>query len=83
MIKIDNDTALNDNCTMQTHLFEDRVMKMSYVDIGKNCSMGGMAVVLYYSKMEDNSSLEPLSVLMKSETLQANNVFIGSPAKKL
>ena len=83
LIKIDSDTALNDNCTMQTHLVEDRVMKMSYVDIGKNCSMGGMAVVLYDSKMEDNSSLEPLSVLMKSETLPANNVFIGAPAKKL
>lgn len=83
LIKIDNDSALNDNCTMQTHLFEDRVMKMSFVDIGKNCSVGGMSVVLYDSKMEDNSSLEPLSVLMKSETLPANNVFIGAPAKKL
>jgi non-ribosomal peptide synthetase-like protein len=81
LIKIDDDSALNDNCTLQTHLFEDRVMKMSFVNIGKNCSVGGMAVVLYDSKMEDRSSLEPLSVLMKSETLPANNVFIGAPAK--
>ena len=83
LIKIDDDSALNDNCTLQTHLFEDRVMKMSFVDIGKNCSVGGMAVVLYDSKMEDRSSLEPLSVLMKSETLPADNVFIGAPAQKL
>ena len=81
LIKIGDDSALNDNCTLQTHLFEDRVMKMSYVDIGKNCSVGGMAVVLYDSKMEDRSSLEPLSVLMKSETLPENNVFVGAPAK--
>jgi len=83
LIKIDDDSALNDNCTLQTHLFEDRVMKMSFVDIGKNCSVGGMAVVLYDSKMEDHSSLEPLSVLMKSETLPADNVFIGAPAQML
>jgi non-ribosomal peptide synthetase-like protein len=83
LIKIGNDSALNDNCTLQTHLFEDRVMKMSFVDIGKNCSVGGMAVVLYDSKMENRSSLEPLSVLMKSETLPENNVFIGAPAKML
>jgi len=83
LIKIDDYSTLNDNCTLQTHLFEDRVMKMSYVTIGKQCSVGGMAVVLYDSNMEDGSSLEPLSVLMKSETLPANTCFVGAPAKKV
>jgi hypothetical protein len=55
---------------------------MSFVDIGKECSVGGMAVVLYDSKMENNSILEPLSVLMKSETLPANNCFVGVPASR-
>jgi carbonic anhydrase/acetyltransferase-like protein (isoleucine patch superfamily) len=41
-----------------------------------------MAVVLYDSNMEDGSSLESLSVLMKSETLPANTSFMGAPAKK-
>jgi non-ribosomal peptide synthetase-like protein len=82
LVKLGNYSAVNDNCTLQTHLFEDRVMKMSYVDIGKRCSVGGMSVVLYDSKMEDGSILEPLSVLMKSETLPANNIFIGAPAQK-
>ena len=81
LVKIDDNSVLNDNCTLQTHLFEDRVMKMSFVDIGKECSVGGMAVVLYDSKMEDRSVLEPLSVLMKSETLPANTCFVGAPAK--
>ena len=81
LVKIGDNSALNDNCTLQTHLFEDRVMKMSYVNIGKQCSVGGMAVVLYDSIMEDGSSLEPLSVLMKSETLPANTCFVGAPAK--
>jgi non-ribosomal peptide synthetase-like protein len=83
LIKIDDFSVLNDNCTLQTHLFEDRVMKMSFVDIGKECSVGGMAVVLYDSKMGNRSILEPLSVLMKSETLPANNCFIGAPATRI
>jgi len=82
LVKMGDYSVVNDNCTLQTHLFEDRVMKMSYVDIGKECSVGGMSVVLYDSKMEDRSVLEPLSVLMKSETLPANTVFIGAPATK-
>ena len=83
LVNIQDGSVLNDNCTVQTHLFEDRVMKMSYVNIGKNCSVGGMAVVLYDSKMEDESILEPLSVLMKSEVLPANACFVGSPAKRI
>ena len=82
LVNIGDNSSLNDNCTLQTHLFEDRVMKMSHVNIGKQCSVGGMAVVLYDSVMEDSSSLEPLSVLMKSETLPANTCFVGAPAKK-
>ncbi len=82
LVKMGDYSVVNDNCTLQTHLFEDRVMKMSFVDIGKECSVGGMSVVLYDSKMEDRSILEPLSVLMKSETLPANTVFIGAPATK-
>ncbi|MDP4270697.1 MAG: peptide synthetase, partial [Bacteroidota bacterium] len=83
LIKMGDYAVVNDNCTLQTHLFEDRVMKMSYVDIGKGCSIGGMSVVLYDSKMEDQSVLEPLSVLMKSETLPGNSVFVGAPAKNV
>lgn len=83
LVNIQDGAVLNDNCTVQTHLFEDRVMKMSYVNIGENCSVGGMAVVLYDSKMEADSILEPLSVLMKSEILPSDTCFIGSPAKKL
>ena len=83
LVKLGDYSTANDNCTLQTHLFEDRVMKMSYIDIGKACSVGGMSVVLYDSKMEDGSVLEPLSVLMKSETLPANTIFIGAPAQKL
>lgn len=81
LIRIGNDTAVNDNCTLQTHLFEDRVMKMSHVTVGDGCSIGGMSVVLYDSVMENNSVLEPLSVLMKNETLPANKDFVGIPAK--
>ncbi len=81
LVKIGDYSALNDNCTLQTHLFEDRVMKMSYIDIGKECSVGGMSVVLYDSKMEDGSILDNLSVLMKGETISKMAIFVGVPAK--
>ena len=81
LVKVGDHSSLNDNCTIQTHLFEDRVMKMSYVDIGKECSVGGMSVVLYDSVMKDGAKLENLSVLMKGETLPEMTTFAGAPAK--
>jgi len=83
LVKVGDYTVLNDNCTIQTHLFEDRVMKMSHIDIGKECSVGGMSVVLYDSKMEDGAALDNLSVLMKGETLSKLTTFIGAPAKPI
>lgn len=83
LIHVGKDCALNDNCTMQTHLFEDRVMKMSYVTIDDNSSVGGLSVVLYDSTIEKDSILEPLSVLMKNETLPPDSRFAGAPAKRV
>lgn len=83
LLHVGDRSVLNDNCTMQTHLFEDRVMKMSDVVIGENCNVGGMAVVLYDSHMENGFSLEPLSILMKGESLPTETTFVGAPSKRV
>ncbi len=83
LLHVGDHSVLNDNCNMQTHLFEDRVMKMSDVVIGENCNVGRMAVVLYDSHMENGSSLEPLSILMKRESLPAATTFVGAPSKRI
>jgi len=80
LIEIGDDVALNDTCTIQTHLFEDRVMKMSYVRIGNRCSVGAGSTVLYDTHMGDGSSLEDLSLLMKGEALPAGTAWTGIPA---
>jgi non-ribosomal peptide synthetase-like protein len=80
LITIGDDAALNLDCTLQTHLFEDRVMKVSRVTIGAGCSVGAAAVVLYDAQMLPGSTLGDLSLLMKGETLPANTDWAGTPA---
>ena len=80
LVEVGDGANLNNGCTIQTHLFEDRVMKMSALRIGDSCSVGPMAVVLYDSEMKDGSHLEGLSLLMKGETLPANSRWQGAPA---
>ena len=83
LVHIQSGSSLNFGSTIQTHLFEDRVMKMSVVEIGKNCTVGAMSVVLYDSKMGNHSVLDGLSLLMKGETLPACTKWQGSPSGRL
>jgi non-ribosomal peptide synthetase-like protein len=78
---VGDEAALNSDCTVQTHLFEDRVMKMSHVDIGAGCSVGAGSLVLYDTRMEPSSRLGPLSLLMKGESLPAGTSWTGVPAQ--
>src|SRR5262249_47939759 len=83
LVEIGDDAALNLGATIQTHLFEDRVMKADYLKIGDRCSVGNMAVVLYGSEMLEGSSLGPLSVLMKGDTLPAFRRWHGIPTQPM
>ena len=54
-------------------------MKASVVQIGDRCTVGNMAVVLYDTEMKDGSSIGPLSLLMKGETLAPETRWLGIP----
>lgn len=81
LVQIDDNASLNYGCTIQTHLFEDRVMKMSSLHIGKNTTVGPMSVVLYDSSMKNGAVLDGLSLLMKGETLPSSTSWFGIPAR--
>jgi non-ribosomal peptide synthetase-like protein len=81
LVTIGDESALNYNCTIQTHLFEDRVMKMSHINIGKACTIGPLSVILYDTRMHDHSLLQGLSLIMKGETLPADSKWQGSPCQ--
>ena len=81
MVHIGDDTALNEDCGPQTHLFEDRVMKVGPIKIGKRCSIGAGTIILYDSEIGDNVNVDPLSLVMKGENLQSNSSWGGSPVR--
>lgn len=81
LVHVGNNVCLNFGATIQTHLFEDRIMKMSDLHIHDNCTVGCMSVVLYDSEMGAGSSLKDLSLLMKGESLPENTSWQGIPAQ--
>jgi non-ribosomal peptide synthetase-like protein len=83
MVKIGDHAVLSDDCGPQTHLFEDRVMKVGPVTIGARAVVGARAIPLYDTIMGDGSYLAPQSLLMKGEELPDNSRWSGAPAEPL
>jgi len=73
-------SELNAGCCPQTHLFEDRVMKIDHVRIGRRVTLGPRCTVLYGAQVGDGAQLGPLTLVMKGETLPAGSRWHGLPA---
>ena len=75
LIELGDEAALNENANIQTHLFEDRIMKIGAVHLGRRTSVGTMSTVLYGTRMDEGSQLGDLSLLMKGETLPGRHAL--------
>ena len=73
--------AINALSALQTHLYEDRVMKVGRVTIGNGVTIGAGSTVLYDTHVGDNARLGPLTLVMKGESIPANTEWQGSPAE--
>ncbi len=73
--------ALNSMCALQTHLYEDRVMKVGRVFVGQGVTIGAGSTVLYDSKVADYARLGPLTLVMKGEQIPGHSEWVGSPAE--
>ena len=81
MVEIGDDTALNDDCGPQTHLFEDRIMKVGPIKIGDRCSIGARTIILYDSEIGNDVNISALSLIMKGENLEPGTSWAGSPVR--
>lgn len=72
--------TLNSISALQTHLYEDRVMKVGRVHLGRGVMVGALSTVLYDTHIGDYVRLNPLTVVMKGEALPAHSEWAGAPA---
>jgi non-ribosomal peptide synthetase-like protein len=79
-VRIGDEAELNAWCGPQTHLFEDRVMKIGLVEIGTRTTIGPRTTILYDTHVGDGVNLGPLTLVAKGERLPAGTRWEGSPA---
>ncbi|PIE27274.1 MAG: peptide synthetase [Micrococcales bacterium] len=83
LVDIGDDVSVGSGVSLQTHLFEDRVMKMSTVTLQDASDIGDRAVVLYDAVVQPQSIVGPLSLVMKGESLPAGTRWLGVPARQV
>lgn len=79
-VEIGDYSELNALVCPQTHLFEDRVMKVDTVSIGSKVYIGPRSIVLYSAKVADHARISGLTLVMKGENIPAATAWRGSPA---
>lgn len=79
-IEVGDFVAINNYSALQTHLYEDRVMKIGRVRVGNGVTIEAGSTVLYDTHVGDFARLGPLTVVMKGEAIPANTAWVGAPA---
>lgn len=79
-VTIGDYSEINAQACPQTHLFEDRVMKIDHVNIGSRVYMGPRSFVLYGAVIGDNAKLGALTLVMKGECIPPGTNWRGCPA---
>jgi len=79
-VEIGDHAELNAYSGPQTHLFEDRIMRIGRVQIGEGATLGVRTTVLYDSSVGAHCRLGPLTLVAKGEHLPPGTRWGGSPA---
>jgi carbonic anhydrase/acetyltransferase-like protein (isoleucine patch superfamily) len=79
MVTLEDEAVINTHAGPQTHLFEDRVMKVGTVHLEKRAVMKPNSICLPNSRIGANGQLGTLSLLMKGESVPANQAWEGAP----
>ena len=81
LVEIGDDATVGPGVSLQTHLFEDRVMKMSAVRVRAGATVGARSIVLYDATVGHDVDLDGLTLLMKGEELGEGTRWRGIPAR--
>ena len=79
MLTLDDDSTVN--AVFQAHTFEDRVLKIDHVTVGKGSTLSAATVPLYGAVVGEDCWVGPHSVIMKQEHLLPARRYEGVPTR--
>jgi non-ribosomal peptide synthetase-like protein len=81
LVRIGDYAVVNADVGLQTHLFEDRVMKTAEVFVEDDTNIGCVSIMLPNTRLGRGAKLGPLSLVIKGEGLPAETSWQGIPIR--
>jgi non-ribosomal peptide synthetase-like protein len=79
LIELADGATVGRGCVVQTHLFHDRVLAMDHVRILRGGTLGPNSVVLPAASIGRDTTVGPVSLVMRGESLPDGTRWIGNP----
>ncbi len=79
LIRLDDGVTINRGCVLQTHLFHDRLMRISGVYMGAGSSLGPHSITLPGTSIGAGTGIGAGSLVMRGEHVPAGSRWAGNP----
>ena len=83
LVSIGDDSTFNMGSALQSHSLEDGTFKSDLIRVGSRCTVGTATLVNYGGTMEDGSTVDADSFLMKGSRVTAGAHWRGNPATEV
>nr|WP_218881024.1 Pls/PosA family non-ribosomal peptide synthetase [Kineosphaera limosa] len=79
LVALGDGATVGRGCVVQTHLFHDRVLSMDSVTLHAGATLGPNSVILPAADIGRNSTVGPVSLVMRGESVPERTRWIGNP----
>jgi non-ribosomal peptide synthetase-like protein len=79
LIRLWDGATVNRGCVVQTHLFHDRMLSMDSVTLRTGATLGPNSVILPAAVLGKHSTVGPVSLVMRGESVPDKTRWIGNP----
>jgi non-ribosomal peptide synthetase-like protein len=79
LVRLEDGATVNRGCVLQTHLFHDRLMRISSVHLGRGATLGPRSFVLPGTSIGAGARIGPGSLVMRGESVPGGTRWAGNP----
>ena len=79
LVRLEDGATVNRGCVLQTHLFHDRLLRISSVHLGRGATLGPRSFVLPGTSIGAGARIGPGSLVMRGESVPGGTRWAGNP----
>ena len=83
LLEVGENSIIGTDSLIVSHLIERNIITLSKVRIGKNCTIGGRAIIMPGCDIGDNVIIGSNSLVLKNSKIPSNSVWVGNPVHEL